>query len=90
MATTKPDEAVLTALLVRWGGSRTAEEVAAVRAELIEERDRLWGRAAHAPAESAALTTQGSDGAGRDPADVGLSNRTRPGTVAAQQSAEHA
>ena len=78
MATTKPDEAVLTALPVLDGEDPwTAEEVAAVRAELIEERDRLRAAVAHAQAELAALMTEGSDGAGRDPADVGSSNFER-------------
>ena len=78
MATTKPDEAVLTALPVLDGEDPwTAEEVAAVRAELIEERDRLRAAVAHAQAELAELMTEGSDGAGRDPADVGSSNFER-------------
>ena len=59
MATTKPDEAVLTALPVLDGEDPwTAEEVAAVRAELIEERDRLRAAVAHAQAELAELMTE--------------------------------
>ncbi|WP_341729940.1 TraR/DksA family transcriptional regulator [Brooklawnia sp.] len=79
MATTKPaDEAVLTALPVLDGEDPwTAEEVAEVRAELVEERDRLRAAVAHTQAELAELMTEGSDGAGRDPADVGSSNFER-------------
>lgn len=55
----------------------TAEEVAEVRAELEADRDRMRAAIAHAEAELAELMTEGSDGAGRDPADVGSSNFER-------------
>lgn len=55
----------------------TADEVAAIRAELEAERDRLRAAIAESQAELAELMTEGSDGAGRDPADVGSSNFER-------------
>ncbi len=79
MATTKPaDKAVPIAMPVLDGEDPwTAEEVAEVRAELVAERDRLRAAVAQAEAELAERMTEGSDGAGRDPADVGSSNFER-------------
>lgn len=56
-----------------WDG----EEIAEVRDELSSERDRLRAVIAQAEVELAELMTEGSDGAGRDPADVGSSNFER-------------
>lgn len=79
MATTQPaDKAVPIAMPVLDGEDPwTAEEVAEVRAELVAERDRLRAAVAQAEAELAERMTEGSDGAGRDPADVGSSNFER-------------
>lgn len=55
----------------------TAEEVAEVRAELEAERDRMRESLREAEADLAELMNEGSDGAGRDPADVGSSNFER-------------
>lgn len=79
MATTESaGPAAALSLPVREGEeSWTEEEVAAIRAELEAERDRLRAAVAHAEVELAELMTEGSDGAGRDPADVGSSNFER-------------
>ncbi len=79
MATTQPaDKAVPIAMPVLDGEDPwTAEDVAEVRAELVAERDRLRAAVAQAEAELAERMTEGSDGAGRDPADVGSSNFER-------------
>ncbi|WIY81639.1 TraR/DksA C4-type zinc finger protein [Propionimicrobium sp. PCR01-08-3] len=79
MATTKSgDEALLAALPVLDGEDPwTAEEVAEVREALTSERDRLREAVAKAEAEISELMTEGSDGAGKDPADVGSSNFER-------------
>ena len=55
----------------------TPAEVAEVRDELTSERDRLRLAVEHANAELTELMNEGSDGAGRDPADVGSSNFER-------------
>ncbi len=55
----------------------TVEEIAQVRAELVADRDRLRASIAQNEAELAELMNEGSDGAGRDPADVGSSNFER-------------
>jgi DnaK suppressor protein len=55
----------------------SAEEIAEVRAELEAEADRIRASLAAAEAELADLMSEGSDGAGRDPADVGSSNFER-------------
>lgn len=55
----------------------TAEEVAEQRTELVEELERLERRIEQTEAELAALMTGGTDGAGRDPVDVGSSNFER-------------
>ena len=55
----------------------TAEEVAEQRAELQDELARVERRIAATEAELESLLKGGSDGAGRDPADVGSSNFER-------------
>jgi DnaK suppressor protein len=55
----------------------TAEELAEVRAELQDEVTRLQKKVAVAEEELHELLTEGSDVAGRDPADVGSSNFER-------------
>ncbi|MDR1512950.1 MAG: TraR/DksA family transcriptional regulator [Propionibacteriaceae bacterium] len=55
----------------------TAEELAEVRAELADEVKRLQKKVAVAEEELHALLTEGTDVAGRDPADVGSSNFER-------------
>ncbi|WP_297107036.1 TraR/DksA family transcriptional regulator [Tessaracoccus sp.] len=55
----------------------TPEEVAEQRAELQEEMERVERRIAATEAELESLLKGGSDGAGRDPADVGSSNFER-------------
>ncbi len=67
----------------------TAEEVAAVRAELEADRDRMRAAIAHAEAELAELMTEGSDGAGRDPADVGASNFERDQELSLHNNQRH-
>ena len=67
----------------------TAAEVAAVLAELESERDRLQASIAHAEAELAELMTEGSDGAGRDPADVGSINFERDQEISLHNNQRH-
>lgn len=55
----------------------TPEEVAEQRDELTAEVERMGKAIAVAEAELAGLMREGSDGAGRDPADVGSSNFER-------------
>lgn len=55
----------------------TADEATELRAELESEVERMKQAIAAAEAELAALLAEGSDGAGRDPADVGSSNFER-------------
>ncbi|MFT3887260.1 MAG: TraR/DksA C4-type zinc finger protein [Arachnia sp.] len=55
----------------------TPEEVAEQRAELQDELARIERRIAATEAELESLLKGGSDGAGRDPADVGSSNFER-------------
>lgn len=55
----------------------TEEEVAEQRAELQDELERLERRIAATEAELDALLRGGTDGAGRDPADVGSINFER-------------
>lgn len=55
----------------------TAEEVAELREELVGEVERMTRAIEVAQAELADLLADGSDGAGRDPADVGSSNFER-------------
>lgn len=55
----------------------TAEEIAEQREELQGELARIERRIEESDAQLAALLAGGSDGAGRDPADVGSSNFER-------------
>ena len=55
----------------------TPEEVDEVRAELVDDIGRMEKAIQSAEAELAGLMREGSDGAGRDPADVGSSNFER-------------
>lgn len=55
----------------------TAEEIAEVRDELVAEIDQLTKKIQAHEEELAGLLKEGSDGAGRDPADVGSSNFER-------------
>lgn len=55
----------------------TAAEVAEQREELVADITLMEKRIAVAEAELAALMEESSDGAGRDPADVGSSNFER-------------
>ena len=55
----------------------TPEEVAEVRDELVSDITRMEKAIAVAEAELAGLLREGTDGAGRDPADVGSSNFER-------------
>lgn len=55
----------------------TAEEVAEIRAELEADRDRMTSSLAESDEVLAQLLQEGSDGAGRDPADVGSTNFER-------------
>lgn len=67
----------------------TAEEIAEVRFELETERDRLRASIAHAEAELIERMTEGSDGAGRDPADVGSSNFERDQELSLHHNQRH-
>ncbi len=55
----------------------TDEEVAEQRTQLIDEIDRLEQKIAAKEKELSSLLQGGTDGAGRDPADVGSSNFER-------------
>ncbi|SER48479.1 DnaK suppressor protein [Propionibacterium cyclohexanicum] len=55
----------------------TADEVTEVRAELVAEVARMRKALEVSDAELARLMGEGSDGAGKDPADVGSSNFER-------------
>lgn len=55
----------------------TEEELAEVRADLVAEVSRMERKISVAQAELAELLKEGSDGAGRDPADVGSTNFER-------------
>ncbi|MEL4357303.1 MULTISPECIES: TraR/DksA family transcriptional regulator [unclassified Luteococcus] len=65
----------------------TAEEVAEVREELVNEIERMRKAIEVAEAELAGLMREGSDGAGRDPADVGSSNFERDQEMSLAQNA---
>ena len=72
MATRKSAAEPVHALPVRDGEDPwTADEVAAVREALLAEAAEMRESIAESEAELTALMTEGSDGAGRDPADVG-------------------
>ena len=65
----------------------TEEEVAEQRAELQDELERLERRIATTEAELESLLKGGTDGAGRDPADVGSSNFERDQELSIAQNA---
>lgn len=76
--TAKAAEDAAVQLPVREGEDPwTDEEVAEVREELTSEIERMTRAIAAAEAELAELLSEGSVGAGRDPADVGSSNFER-------------
>lgn len=79
MSTKKADPAAGDLILpVREGEEAwTPEEVAEQRQILVDELDRLESRIAATEAELNDLLQGGTDGAGRDPADVGSSNFER-------------
>lgn len=88
MATKAEDAAAKVTIPVREGEDPwTPEEVAEVRAELVEEIDRLQKAIDAAQAELSGLLREGSDGAGRDPADVGSSNFERDQEMSLAQNA---
>nr|WP_076389670.1 TraR/DksA C4-type zinc finger protein [Vaginimicrobium propionicum] len=55
----------------------TEEEIAEVRAELEADREAMARSLAESERDLNALLSEGSDGAGRDPVDVGSSNFER-------------
>ena len=65
----------------------TPEEVAEQREELQDELNRIERRIAEREADLEALLKGGSDGAGRDPADVGSSNFERDQELSIAQNA---
>lgn len=65
----------------------TPEEVVEQRATLAEELDRLEKKIAATESELSDLLKGGTDGAGRDPADLGSSNFERDQEVALAQNA---
>ncbi|MEL4504119.1 TraR/DksA C4-type zinc finger protein [Luteococcus sp. H138] len=65
----------------------TPEEVAEVREELVSEIERMEKAIQVAEAELAGLMREGTDGAGRDPADVGSSNFERDQEMSLAQNA---
>lgn len=65
----------------------TPEEVEETRTELTDEIDRLSKAIRVAQADLAGLLKEGSDGAGRDPADVGSSNFERDQEMSLAQNA---
>lgn len=76
--TAKAAEDAAVQLPVREGEDPwTDEEVAEAREELTSEIERMTRAIAAAEAELAELLSEGSVGAGRDPADVGSSNFER-------------
>lgn len=76
--TAKAAEDAAVQLPVREGEDPwTDEEVAEVREELTSEIERMTRAIAAVEAELAELLSEGSVGAGRDPADVGSSNFER-------------
>jgi len=80
MADTKVarDEEVAAQLPVRDGEEPwTGDELAAVRAELEADAERMRGAIAEAEQNLAEMMSEGPDGAGKDPADVGSSNFER-------------
>lgn len=78
----------VTALPVREGEDPwTDEEVAEVRTELVDEIERMEKAIQQAEDELAGLMREGSDGAGRDPADVGSANFERDQEMSLAQNA---
>ncbi len=67
--------------------SWTAEEVAEQRETLMEELERLEKKIAITETELSDILKGGTDGAGRDPADLGSSNFERDQEVALAQNA---
>ncbi len=65
----------------------TEEEIAEVRTELEEEVQRMLEAFQTAQAELEGLMSAGTDGTGRDPADVGSSNFERDQGLALAQNA---
>lgn len=65
----------------------TPEEVAEQRETLTEELERLERKIAITDDELSAILKGGTDGAGRDPADLGSSNFERDQEVALAQNA---
>lgn len=65
----------------------TAEELDEVRTELVDEVARMERAIRVAEAELAERLREGSDGAGRDPADVGSSNFERDQEMSLAQNA---
>ena len=55
----------------------TTEEIAELRAELVETVERMRKKIAEVEEDLAAMLSEGPDGAGKDPADVGSSNFER-------------
>ncbi|MGJ6981063.1 TraR/DksA family transcriptional regulator [Aestuariimicrobium soli] len=64
----------------------TEAEIAEVREELLAEIDQLNKKIRAHEEELAGLLKEGSDGAGRDPADVGSSNFERDQEVSLAQN----
>ena len=65
----------------------TPEEITEVREELVADIARMEKAIAVTEAELAGLMRDGSDGAGRDPADVGSSNFERDQEMSLAQNA---
>lgn len=87
MATSKT-KVEQTVLPVREGEEPwTAEEISEVREELVSEIERMEKAIEVTEAELAGLMREGSDGAGRDPADVGSSNFERDQEMSLAQNA---
>lgn len=78
MASKAAGDAASVDLPVRDGEDRwTADEVAEIRSELMSEITHMEKAIAASEAELRGLMREGSDGAGRDPADVGSNNFER-------------
>ena len=85
VSTNKGDKVVLP---VRDGEDPwTDEEIDEVRTELVEEVERMEKAIQSAEQELAGLMREGTDGAGRDPADVGSSNFERDQEMSLAQNA---
>jgi DnaK suppressor protein len=88
-ATRKAQKAVVVSSIPVAAGEDpwTEAELAEVRAELQDEVTRLQKKVALAEAELQELLSEGSDVAGRDPADVGSTNFERDQGVSLAASA---